>query len=337
MESDAQRNLMDDVAESLTTELGIDSARVLRFSNAQKYSSTPGRPDEISRRVFSRLREINHVGMTTADLCRRSDGLGRSFRECLDAAAMALAHGARGRDVVYVELGPEPIKTRAILQQLQMHARSVVYVGIDINAASQSAMRSEIAPLIGEDGFHYLLRDYTNVRRDDLAIALGRDLGTSLVVVSSLGSQEGNEYPAQIHAVYRSLTAANDFVLSELQLLPEANHAPIFAFSHHPLWRDVSRAFRERVIGDVPSEYGTVLVPLRLEGVGTVCCAIAVERLLAPGCGADIMISNYCLKYSAAQLRRVRSALGFDIVESFETGDGSVCFQVLMSTGGQGR
>jgi hypothetical protein len=71
------------------------------------------------------------------------------------------------------------------------------------------------------------------------------------------------------------------------------------------------------------------LVPIRIEGIGQVRCAVAVERLLKPISGGDIMITNYCLKFSETQLAKLRSALGFNIVHNCVTGDASVTFQVL--------
>jgi len=190
-------------------------------------------------------------------------------------------------------------------------------------------MRNEIAPLTGSAAFHYLVRDYHDVSRQDVENLIGHALDSRLVVLTSLGSQEGNEHPHVIHGIYRRLIEPGDLLLSELQLLPQANHAPIFEFSHHPLWRDVSRSFREKVFGDAPSEYGTVLVTVYIDRIGWVRCAVAIERLLEPGPGGDIMVSNYCLKYTESQLADLRGMLGFDIVKDCVTGDGSVAFQVL--------
>lgn len=190
-------------------------------------------------------------------------------------------------------------------------------------------MRDQITPYASAAAFHYLVGDYNNICRCDIENLIGRSLDGAFVILTSLGSQEGNELPHVIHGVYRRLINPGDVLLSELQLLPLTNHAPIFEFSHHPLWRDVSKAFREQVFGDAPSEYGTVLVPIRIDDVGYVRCAVAVERLLNPSTGSDIMISNYCLKYTEAQLSNLRATLGFEILKNCVTGDGSVAFQVL--------
>ena len=237
------------------------------------------------------------------------------------------------RTVTYIELGPEPVNTSVIIEGLTKASCRVTYIGIDINTASRLAMEKEIGVIVGAENFYYLARDYHHLQLSDVIGQTVGELGDGVILLTSLGSQEGNEHPKSIHALYNRLLRPGDLLASELQILPETNHYPIFEFSHHPLWRDVSRAFRKRMFGDVASEYGTVLLPINISEIGRVKCAVAMEKLLnSPEASGDIMISNYCLKYSFSQLKKVRSAFGFEIVSSFVTGDGSVAFQLLTPT-----
>lgn len=154
--SSADHDLANHIATRLIDELAIDKCRILVFSNSDKYA-TNIETTAHNQRVFERLREINLVGMTTEHLCRRVDGEGMSFRECIAQASAVLADRAAGRDVIYVELGPEPVKTGSIMRTLRSKARSLTYVGVDINAESEAVMRDEITPLTGAAAFHYLV------------------------------------------------------------------------------------------------------------------------------------------------------------------------------------
>ncbi|TSA14461.1 MAG: hypothetical protein D4R79_03340 [Comamonadaceae bacterium] len=57
---------------------------------------------------------------------------------------------------------------------------------------------------------------------------------------------------------------------------------------------------------------------------------MSTERFFEPlPNGADVLISNFCLKYTSAQLAAIRHVNGFDIVFSVKTGDEAVVFQLI--------
>gem|GEM_PF-6287791 len=302
----------------------------MSYSNSAKYASGHSSSETHTDEVFERLQEINYIGVTSKNLCRRADGHGKSFRESLDRTIEVLAVKLAGKDITYIELGPEPVKTYLIVSSLKKIARSIRYVGIDINASSRVSMQRHIGGVVGESNFYYLIGDYFNINFSDVQSEVGFSLEGSTVILTSLGSQEGNEHPEFIHSVYRRLTRPDDLIISELQLLKTLNHFPVFEFSHLPLWRSVSESFRSRLFGEKSSEYGTVLVPLVFDKVGVVQCAVSTERFFEPlPNGADVLISNFCLKYTSAQLAAIRHVNGFDIVFSVKTGDEAVVFQLI--------
>ncbi len=202
------------------------------------------------------------------------------------------------------------------------------YICIDINASSKDFMHQHISKLIGDSKVKYLLSDYRDISRNQILNILGEEYKDCTFVITSLGSQEGNEHPEVMHTVYRNLMTKGDLLLSEMQILPTYNHHPIFAFSHHPLWKAVSKSHLSRMMGDLPSNYGTVMVSLYLNDIGTVKCAIAVESIKNNEI-ENLFLSNYCLKYKLEQIRELRTKYGYNITNEVITGDGSVAFHTL--------
>ena len=322
--------LLSDVINALSIELEICPKSILSFENLEKYSTSGVENDPHTLEIFHKLRQINHAGVTEEDLCRSDSGLGYSFRESLDESICVLAKYLQGQRVVYVELGPEPVKTELILKGIMEKAELAAYVCIDINASSQDFMTDHVSNIIGLSKVKYLLSDYRDVNKNHIIEIIGDEYKDCKFVISSLGSQEGNEHPRVMHSVYKNLMGPGDLLLSEMQILPTYNHHPIFAFSHHPLWKAVSKAHVNRMLGDVASNYGTIIVPLSITNVGPVKCAIAVESVVRDGSlETAIFLSNYCLKYNIDQIRNLRSEYGFHIVNEVVTGDGSVAFHTL--------
>lgn len=326
--------LLNDVINALGAEFDIGSESILSFENVEKYSNTGAAQDPHALEIFHKLCEINQVGVSEKNLCRNDSGQGYSFRESLDGTISALASILQNKRVVYVELGPEPVKTELILHGISEKSELAAYICVDINASSRDFMTAHVSSIISPAKVKYLLSDYREISKSHIIDVVGGDCSDCTFVVASLGSQEGNEHPKVMHSVYESLMGVGDLLLSEMQILPTYNHHPIFAFSHHPLWVAVSKAHVNRMLGDVSSSYGTVMVSLSIPDVGPVKCAVAVERVRRDEfVGVDVFLSNYCLKYKIDQIRELRSKYGFHIEHEAITGDGSVAFHILTLLG----
>lgn len=320
--------LLDNVIDALSTELDISSEQIFSFHNSEKYSSNAENADFHTLDIFHKLREINQIGINEKDLCRSDDGNGYSFREGLDKSISELSYRLKNKKIIYIELGPEPVKTELILNGIMNTAELAAYICIDINASSKNFMLQHISKLIGDSKVTYLLSDYRDISRSQILDIIGQEYKDCTFVITSLGSQEGNEHPEVMHSVYRSLMDKGDLLLSEMQILPTYNHHPIFAFSHHPLWKAVSKSHVSRMMGDFPSNYGTVMVSLNLNDIGSVKCAIAVESIKKNET-ENLFLSNYCLKYKLEQIRELRTQYGYSITNEIITGDGSVLFHTL--------
>lgn len=325
------KSLAERVVSAFCAASGASEPCVTAIDNSSKYECTS--VDPRAGVIFEKLAAVNSLALEDDDLCRGNGASGLSFRDALSVATERLASLAEGRELLYVELGPEPIKTTFILRQLLKRGFSVRYCGIDINRYSAESMRGTIGKLIPEDRFRYFVGNYNDITSPDVhGLFPGDVTSDSLAVVTSLGWQEGNEHPKDIHGVYRRLLRSNDLLFSEMQLLEPANHFPLHAFWHQPKWREVSSVFRERSGRTSRSQFGTVLIPVDLEEFGSVMCAVATESSMDEARGS-IDISNYCLKFTDQQLHTARSMAGFRVIDRVKTGDGSVAFDIAGLSG----
>ena len=86
--------------------------------------------------IFDAITNLNRMAL--ADPSRCAGEHGPSFRDALFNIVSELAKLCKGRPLRYVELGPEPIKSHAILTQtLGAGVHSRQYIGVDINPESE--------------------------------------------------------------------------------------------------------------------------------------------------------------------------------------------------------
>ena len=145
-----------------------------------------------------------------------------------------------------------------------------------------------------------------------------------------LGFQEGNESPRRMAGMFRRMLDPGDVLLAEMQLLPRANWLAVFDFYSNELMRRFSKIGLRKMFGEIDSVYGVVLVPVPVEICGTGFVAVTTERIVAEGDLKDtVIITNYCLKFTQEDFRRVREFDGsFRIISQRTTGDESVGFQL---------
>jgi hypothetical protein len=244
--------------------------------------------------------------------------------------------------VRYVELGPEPWKSSAIIVHLlAAGVRLAYYVGIDINPKSEATMRDALVPIIGAERFAYLIADFYKCSADEIpepSSAPAPDDGY-FTVVTNLGFQEGNDLPERIGPMLSCLTRPGDLVLSEMQvfrtLRSGAAESIIKDFYHHPEMRRfsglVGRQF-DPACSLVPSEgdkteYLFYLVPMQTE-IGAVKVATTLISVLVDGAKRYVLTSS-CLKYTPDQFNLARQTKGkFVVRKVLETGDKSVVFHI---------
>lgn len=306
--------------------LGIPDEDVITVPNKEKYyrkESNQEAHDEL-REVFELMRELNRQGVSGDTLCRSELG-GTSFIETLRGAVDDLVEQLSGNHLRYVELGPEPIKTLEIVRLLlDAGVELDSYTAVDINPASSAVMRDALEKVLPSEKIDFVTADY----HDLSSLSFGD--GQAPVLATMLGFQEGNESPDRMAKFFRRVLAPGDVLLAEMQLLPTADWRAIFDFYSNDLMRRFSKIGFQRVFGELESEYGVVLVPVPLELCGTGFVAVTTERILANGeLNNKIFISNYCIKYSIGDFRRIREFDGtFRIISQRVTGNGSVGFQL---------
>ena len=297
------------------------------------------------------MANLNRMALGDPSPCAGEHG--PSFRDALFSAARELAKLAKGRPLRYVELGPEPIKSCAILTRLLSAGVQLrQYIGVDINPESEEVMRQTLVPVIGTDRFSYLIADFYKCSLADFPNPMGRAGAPEdcVTVVTNLGFQEENDLPSRTGTMLMCLTRPGDLLLSEMQVLPgstgegagtrEVAAAAIERFYQLSEMQRFSVLVGQRlacggrqlptVASDGESEQQECLfhpVPLRTE-IGSVNVAATLVAVGVDGV-KKYVLTNSCLKYTRDQFQRAREAFGsFVVVSSQETGDKSVVIQI---------
>lgn len=224
----------DRVAQAITDHCHIGRDKIIVLENSAKYSPG-GIPKTVRGReytdqldglsdIFDTVAQINHGALDNSTLCAGPSS-GEAFRDALFRSVDELARLAGGRPIRYVELGPEPWKSRAILSRMIVDrgARLHQYVGVDINPESREPMRRALVPVVGEDRFTYWIQDFYEASASGypgVSSMPGTELPDDLVtVVTNLGFQEGNDLPSRVGPMLEALTRPGDLVLAEMQVV----------------------------------------------------------------------------------------------------------------------
>lgn len=314
------------VHEAVSNFLGLPPESVVSMPNSEKYheSEQPGLVTEDLHEVFAIMRDLNREGIGNPDLCKSERG-GSSFRDTLIQVVDDFSRYAGGRPVRYVELGPEPIKTGAIMDALlDCGIEIAAYTGVDINPASEGIIRQSAGRFLPAERINHLTADYHTIE------GFGPAPDDAITLVTMLGFQEGNESPRRMAGMFRRMLGTGDVLLAEMQLLPKANWLSVFDFYSNDLMRRFSKIGLKKIFGEIDSVYGVVLVPVPIDICGTGFVAVTTERIVAEGDLKDtVIITNYCLKFTQEDFRRVREFDGgFQILSQRMTGDESVGFQL---------
>jgi hypothetical protein len=163
--------------------------------------------DELTE-VFRLMRALNKEALQSREIGAASHD-GQTFKRALEQAIHNLAESLVNKQVTYIELGPEPIKTEFILQTLQDLSVNVIrYVGVDINPSSEATMRQMVENILPQEHIEYCISSF-----DDLQ--LERDQSDdSIAVATMLGFQEGNEAPTVMRSWLEAILKPGDILSS---------------------------------------------------------------------------------------------------------------------------
>jgi len=324
-------SLSDKVQFAVSRQSGYPLHAVITQENKEKYydSDNPYSADDNLTEVFGLMRELNRQALSNPDLCRISEE-GTSFTDALQNSIDVAANKFKGRAIHYVELGPEPMKTRHIIKSLMDQGVQIKsYVGVDINPASAHEMRARLSAILDEDKIRHRISLFENFNVDDI-----RD-GDTPAIVTMLGFQEGNEEPAVMRDWMSRIASPGDCLLSEMQILDDGHDDPVETFYFNPLMQRFSRIAFERAYGDIPSRFQVYLIPVALEAERDILATVMCEHFSAPAYPSgsktvdQIFVTNYCLKYTAGHYRQHREHNDqFKIINETITDDSSVVFQL---------
>ncbi|KAF7179375.1 hypothetical protein CNMCM7691_008308 [Aspergillus felis] len=336
----------DLVAHALVSQKSIQPEQLIVLDNSSKYQPHGFKQNTSQEQnlaaIFNTMATLNRMALEDPRTC--AGKLGPSFRDALLQAADEIATLADNRPIRYVELGPEPWKSRAILERLLAAGVKLrQYVGIDINPESEQTMRKALVPVIGEERFSYWVEDF--YKCSVAGFPKPKDETTStedlVTVVTNLGFQEGNDLPARIGPMLKSITRPGDILLSEMQVFGGgADPGLIEQFYQHPEMNRfsglVGECFESGSDGAAAAsgsgasasrKHVFYLVPLQTE-IGSVNVATTLAPVRVNG-HKKYVLTNSCLKYTREQFQQAREYSGDFVVKLWqETGDKSVVFQV---------
>ena len=178
------------VVSSLKNNHGFESP-IWTVENAAKYAATGADLSEwdrlVSEEILHLMTSLNQEGVDRVDLCAAPCGQG-ALGQLLRAVADDLVELVGQDRLHYVELGPEPIKTCALMRHLlENGAEPLHYTAVDINQASHGVMRRSVEPLLAApQGFRYLSTDFRSLYRRHI------DCGQDVTLITMLGFQVGN-------------------------------------------------------------------------------------------------------------------------------------------------
>ncbi len=313
----------DLVVESLKSTHGL-SGRIWTIENAEKYSTLSSQDTHqwISEEIFSLMTSLNTEGMTRSDLCAAPSGYG-SLDQTLRAVADDLIVLLGQDRLHYVELGPEPVKTSALIGYLLAHGvEPQDYTAIDINRASHIAMRNAVEPLLpAAHGFNYLAKNFRDLERHHI------ERGQDVTLITMLGFQEGNELPGTIGDIIRSVGGKQTYVLSEMQLSTPEGDDHIRRFYEHACMSRFSDLIGLKMGFEKLGTHQIVVSEIEHEDDRYRVAATLLP--VSDGREEGYLLTNVCLKYTREQFVRIRQEYGgYKVIGEYCSGDGSVIYQL---------
>jgi len=324
-----QISLEGEIKSVLSKHFLCSPERIIFQENKTKYhnESAPLTADDDLSEIFHLMKNLNIEGITDPLLCTGSDG-GNSFSASLLEAIGQFAEKYKGKKINYIELGPEPIKTKFIIEYLISMGVSIdTYCSVDINPASAAYMRESLADILPAASITHQISAFENFRMDSEVFD---DLP---VLVTMLGFQEGNDESSTMNSWMKNIVKKDGYLLSEMQLMSEDTRQQVIGFYRNPNMIRFSKVAFTRAFGDLDSNYSSVLLPLTQKSGEKVNAMMMIESFTDVD-GAQLhLVTNFCLKYTSAQYHQHRvQDQSFDVEFESLTGDNSVVFQLSRRT-----
>lgn len=287
--------------------------------NHTKYSTLNDQELEGKYEIFRLMRSLNEKGVLHEGVCASNSG-DNSLKHLLEEVADKAAELTRGKRIHYVELGPEPVKTSFIMYRVVRESEGFHYTGIDINKTSEAEMRDALVPhLRHAEHFHFIADNYHKVKQKNI------DYGQDITFITLLGFQEGNEHPEMTARLIRQLGGNSALVLSEIQLYAPGLEKIIYDFYLQEEMCQFSRLVCLQQGYRPYGKHAIRLIPVCIDG-NLYRAAVTLQPAQA-GELKGFMITNICLKYTAAQFRDIRTRYGnCRIRGEFISGDNSVMY-----------
>lgn len=324
---DENQTLEMNVKKALYSHSEFSSSQIITQSNKFKYHdhAAPEQTHDYLGEIVEAMASLNRQGLSFDDL-GRIDGQGTSFKDALDGTVSKVAKRLNGRGLIYVELGPEPIKTSFILNKLLEHGVKIArYISVDINPASEAPLR----PI-----FEKILKDtpvtFVNASFEDFSLDSYLGETEELALITMLGFQEGNDDPHTITDWMQKIARQDDMLLSEVQLYGNGSAANISSFYRNPMMQRFSRiAFEQAIKDSTISVSRFFLLPVQTSSGEYIFAAILCEEFIDKERKRKLFVSNYCLKFDLSQYREYREInKHFKIVEETLTEDETLLFQI---------
>jgi len=319
------------VRETLARHTEFQPHQISTQANRVKYEAHGVAVDNRAHltEVFQLMRNLNESGLSNTNLGRTRGG-GRCLRDALEETCIEIARLNQGRPLIYVELGPEPVKTSFIIEKLQSLGVAIErYIAVDINPMSAGYMEKALRPLLPATPREFVTASFQSFSLSD---AIGATAVPALVTM--LGFQEGNDYPSTAIEWMASIARPGDLFMSESQLYHLDNVGRIPEFYRIPMMQRFSRlAFEQGVSRNIPSLSRFFLLPARIARNEVASVAIMAEEFVTKPGNRQLFVTNFCLKFTKDQYNSYRTRSGaFELLSTRATDDETIAFQLSRRT-----
>ncbi len=326
---DENQTLEMNVKKALYSHTEFSAQQIITQSNKYKYHDAvaPNKSHDYLTEIVDAMASLNKQGLTNESLGQISHE-GMSFKDALESSIEKVAQRLNGKGLIYVELGPEPIKTSFILQKLlDLGVNITRYIAVDINPASEAPLRPIFEGILGKTPV-----DFVNASFEDFSLNAYLGATDEPALITMLGFQEGNDDPYTITNWLQQIARTDDMLLSEVQLYSNTSAINISSFYRNPMMQRFSRIAFEQGVKDSAISVGRFyLLPVQTSDGEFIFAAILCEEFLDADRNRKLFVSNYCLKFDFPQYRAYREIdKHFKIVEETLTQDETLMFQISL-------
>lgn len=322
-------SLENEIKTVLSRHFSCDPKQILFQENKSKYHNKeqPLAASEDLVEIFHLMKKLNAEAIDNPMLCSDGD-VEKSFSNSLRNVVNHFAHKHQDQSINYIELGPEPIKTRFIIEHLLSNNVQInKYCAVDINPSSAIYMKESLEDLLPSEKIIHKVSSFEDFR------VVQHVFGDLPLLVTMLGFQEGNDESFTMSSWMENIVSKNGYLLSEMQLLSKETEQQVVNFYSNPSMVRFSKVAFQRALGNKESKHASVLMPLTQSSGEKVSAMIMVESFKNDDELESHLVTNYCLKYDHAQYRQHRTQnQAFNVSYESFTGDKSIVFQLSQRT-----